>query len=87
MKYRPSLVGDGRAHHARAWLVAVTVTPGSTASPWSRTRPLNVLVACAVRERHGHQQAQCEQPHCAPHDLYLGADVRISPPRSKTVTE
>ena len=28
-------------------LVAVTVTPGSTASPWSRTRPLNVLVACA----------------------------------------
>src|SRR5690349_10504696 len=23
------------------------VTPGSTASPWSRTRPLNVLVACA----------------------------------------
>src|SRR5688572_20496909 len=28
-------------------LVAVTVTPGRTASPWSSTRPLKVLVACA----------------------------------------
>src|SRR6185369_10469755 len=28
-------------------LVTVTVTPGRTASPWSRARPLNVLVPCA----------------------------------------
>ena len=47
MKYTPSALLTVVRTTPVLTFVAVTVTPGRTASPWSRTRPLNVLVAWA----------------------------------------
>ena len=65
------LVGDRGPHHARA-----DVGDGdSDSGEHSVSLVENPAVERAgrpapVRERHGHQHAQCDQRHCAAHDLH-----------------